>query len=60
MSDDKAFFQQDRRKNLRPESTDRRVLLRPTLRLKVLKVIVTLIVVILLGMLMRVAYPKFF
>lgn len=60
MSDDKSFFQQDRRKNLRPESTDRRDILRPTLRLKVLKVIVALIVIILLGMLLRVAYPKLF
>ena len=49
MSTDKNFYQTDRRKNLRDESTDRRQSLRPTKKLQVLKIVVAIVLIFVVG-----------
>jgi hypothetical protein len=49
MGNNNTFFQQDRRKNLRDESTDRREDLRPTKKLQVLKIVVGVVIILLAG-----------
>jgi hypothetical protein len=46
---DNTFFQQDRRKNLRDESTDRRNELRPTPKLQTLKIVVGVVIILVAG-----------
>jgi hypothetical protein len=46
---DKSFYKQDRRKNLRSESIDRRNDLRPSFKLQILKVVVAIVLVLIAG-----------
>ncbi|MCC2678771.1 MAG: hypothetical protein K0R29_1347 [Pseudobdellovibrio sp.] len=49
MSSNNSFYQQDRRKNLREESTDRRNELRPSNKLKGLKIVVAVVLILIAG-----------
>lgn len=49
MSNNNTFFQPDRRKNLRSESTDRRSALRPSKKLQSLKVVVAVVLILIVG-----------
>ncbi len=44
-----SFYQQDRRKNLRDESTDRRSQLRPSSKLQSLKIVVAVVLILVAG-----------
>lgn len=44
-----SFYQQDRRKNLREESTDRRTQLRPSTKLQSLKIVVAVVLILVAG-----------
>lgn len=44
-----SFYQEDRRKNLREESTDRREALRPSKKLQSLKVVVAVVLILVAG-----------
>lgn len=44
-----SFYQEDRRKNLRDESTDRREQLRPSKKLQSLKVMVAIVLILVAG-----------
>lgn len=49
MSNNNSFYQQDRRKNLRDESTDRREALRPSTKLQGLKIVVAVVLILVAG-----------
>lgn len=49
MSNNNSFYQEDRRKNLREESTDRREKLRPSTKLQSLKVMVAIVLILVAG-----------
>lgn len=49
MSSNNSFYQPDRRKNLREESTDRRNALRPSSKLQSLKVVVAVVLILVAG-----------
>jgi len=48
-NNDNTFFQPDRRKSLRDESTDRRGDLRPSKKLQILKVVVAVVIILVAG-----------